>query len=326
MTLPPDLAIVVCTHRRTDLLRRSLTSLAAQRCPPGVTVVVVVVDNSDDSSAAATVEAMRAACPFAILSLTAHPANISIARNVGVAATAAPAVAFVDDDEELDAGWLEAVVDGLARYPHDVLVGRVDAAFGVAERASEAVRRVFSRRLDAPPGTDLFATGRHKTRALALGTSNSIFRRATTLTDPRPFDPVFGGAGGEDFDLFCRLEVRGRRFGWLPTARAFELVPEDRCDIGYLTRRLYAAGQVFAAALAGNSRHPRLTRNWLRLKAAAQAGLMLLRRPLARSPEAQTDFALRWAGVMGKLSFGGFYHVYREADAPGTPAAGDPPT
>ncbi|BCP51460.1 hypothetical protein K32_00770 [Kaistia sp. 32K] len=312
-----DLAIVICTYRREKLLARALDSIRRQAIPLGATLSVVVADNSDDGSAASVVAAAQAASPFAIRYVEAHPANISVARNAGIRATDAPFIAFIDDDEELAPGWFEAVVEGLKTHPHDVFFGGVDPVFAAPERVTPAIRTLFSRQIEAPPGQDVVALGRRSERVLTVATCNSIFRRATTLTDADPFNPRFGHAGGEDLDLFCRLQARGRRFGWLPAARVSEIVPADRCDPAYLRRRFFAGGQVYAEAVAGNSRWPVATRWWLRAKALAQLGLLALRYPGVRrlGGAAEADFGYRWAGVRGKLSLGSLYPVYREADS-----------
>ena len=313
---PIDLVIVICTFRREKLLSLVLDSIRVQTVPPGARLSVVVADNSDEGSAAAVVAAAQAVSPFEIRYVEAHPANISVARNAGIRASDAPFVAFVDDDEELASGWFEAVVAGLRTHPHDVFFGRVDPVFETPERATPAIRQLFSRFIEAPSGREVAALGDRKDRVLTVATSNSILRRATTLTDPSPFNPHFGNAGGEDLDLFCRLQVRGRRFAWLPDARVSEWVPASRCDPAYLRRRFFAGGQAYAEAVAGSSDAPVLSRWWLRAKALVQLGLLALRYPAVRRQggAALTDFGFRWAGVRGKLSLGRLYPVYREAD------------
>jgi len=315
---PIDLVIVICTFRREKLLALALESIRAQAIPPGARLSVVVADNSDEGSAAGVVAAAAAGSPFDIRYVEAHPANISVARNAGIRASDAPFVAFVDDDEELAPGWFEAVVAGLRAHPHDVFFGRVDPVFEAPERATPAIRQLFSRCIDAPSGREVAALGARKDRVLTVATSNSILRRATTLTEDAPFNPHFGNAGGEDLDLFCRLQVRGRRFAWLPDARVSEWVPASRCDPGYLRRRFYAGGQAYAEAVAGSSGAPGLARWWLRAKALVQLGLLALRYPAIRRQggAALADFGFRWAGVRGKLSLGRLYPVYREADEP----------
>lgn len=311
-----DLSIVICTYRREELLGKALASIRAQKVPAGTKLTVVVADNSDDGSAAAVVDAAKAASPFELRYVEAHPANISVARNVGIRATASPIIAFIDDDEELAPGWLEAVVAGLREHPHDVFFGGVDPLFETPDRVTPAIHTLFSRQIEAPSGQDVVALGKRSERVITVATCNSIFRRATTLTDDEPFNPRFGHAGGEDLDLFCRLQERGRRFGWLPAARVSEFVPASRCDPAYLNRRFYAGGQVYAEAVAGNSSAPVATRWWLRAKALVQLGVLALRYPLVRrkGPASRADFQYRWSGVLGKLSFGSLYPVYRETD------------
>jgi len=311
-----DLSIILCTYRREDLLGKALASIRAQAIPSGTRLTVVVADNSDDGSAASVVAAADAASPFEVRYVAAHPANISVARNAGIRATTSPFIAFIDDDEELAPGWLEAVVKGLRKHPHDVFFGGVDPMFETPERVTPAIHTLFSRQIEAPSGQDVVALGKRSERVITVATCNSIFRRATTLADDEPFNPRFGHAGGEDLDLFCRLQARGRRFGWLPDARVSEFVPATRCDSGYLRRRFFAGGQVYAEAVAGNSPSPLATRWWLRAKALVQLGLLALRYPFVRrkGPAAQADFRYRWAGVLGKLSLGSLYPVYRETD------------
>jgi len=311
-----DLSIVICTYRREELLGKALASIRAQQVPAGTKLTVVVADNSDDGSAAAVVDAANAASPFELRYVEAHPANISVARNVGIRATASPIIAFIDDDEELAPGWLEAVVAGLREHPHDVFFGGVDPLFETPDRVTPAIHTLFSRQIEASSGQDVVALGKRSERVITVATCNSIFRRATTLTDNEPFNPRFGHAGGEDLDLFCRLQGRGRRFGWLPAARVSEFVPASRCDPAYLNRRFFAGGQVYAEAVAGNSSAPVAMRWWLRAKALVQLGVLALRYPLVRrkGPAARADFQYRWSGVLGKLSLGSLYPVYRETD------------
>lgn len=312
-----QLTIIVCTYHREALLARTLASIAAQRAPQTLDVSVLVVDNSDQGTARGVVEQARRQSPFEIKWAPAHPANIAVARNVGVQLAATETIAFLDDDNVLKAGWLDAVARGLACYPHDVFFGAYDAQFERPERATRATRQVFSRRLDAPSGSDLFAMGPHQTRQIALGTNNTILRRAALPANGAPFDVAFGHGGGEDYDLFCRMQREGRRFGWLPEARADEFVPAGRCEPSYLRGRFFVGGQTFAAGASGASAHPRLRRWVLRLKAAAQALLISAAFPVValRGRAARLDHSYRLAGVWGKMSFGEIYPIYRRAVA-----------
>jgi succinoglycan biosynthesis protein ExoM len=309
-----SIAIVICTFNRQDLLKSALKSIAKLRDPGGVSVRVVVVDNSDDSNAFPAAESMRADMPWDLELVAAHPPNISVARNAGVAAAAgAEIVAFVDDDQQLAPDWLVAVAKATRELPHDVFIGTVEAYFERPDLAGPMAKALFARRLDEPTGYDLYAMGRKKTRGVALATNNAIFRRSPTLTDIVCFDPAFGNGGGEDYDLFCRLERRGRRFAWLGEARASEHVPASRCDTDYLERRLFAGGQAFAMAVAKNSPVPLLERWRQRLIALAQLAL-LAPKWLTRAKRSVTERAelrIRVAAISGKLSFRQLVPIYR---------------
>ena len=311
----PSLAIVICTFRRPDLLRRALRSIAAQQPPatPHGAVKVYVIDNSDEGDARPVVAEEAAASRWPVVWRESHPANISVARNAGAKAGDEDFVAFVDDDQELEPGWLEAVFRAVRDERADAWQGRVIGLFEAPERATPAIRNLFSRELSQASGYELFAFGPQKRDGLSLATNNCVFRRATCLDDSEIFDPAFGRGGGEDYDLFCRLQRRGRRFVWLPEAAAREFVPASRCERAYLRRRFYAGGQAFAAAMARGGRHPRLTRWIVRARAGVQAALLALRAPaaLTSGEPAWADYSFRWAGVLGKLSFGDIYPLYQ---------------
>ena len=300
-------SVVICTYERPALLARALASIAAQAPHPGLRLDVVVVDNSDSGSARAVAQAAAEGLPLTYLA--AHPANISVARNAGVAATGAGTIAFLDDDQELEPGWLAAVAEGLAAHPHDLFYGPIRPRFEAGAAVSAPARAMFTRALDAEAGTELRAFG-PGTR-FALSTANCIVRRRA-LTEAAPFDPAFGQCGGEDFHLFCRLQRRGLRFGWLPDARATDFIPAHRCEPGYLARRHFAGGQAFAAALIRTSGRPR--RDLAVLTARALVQLVLA--PVAplrprRGRPAQPGLAIRLSGAAGKLFWARLYPLYR---------------
>lgn len=317
----PSLAIVICTFKRPELLRLCLRSIAAQNAPdsPHGGVNVYVVDNSDEGDARPIVTQEALASPWPMVWMEAHPPNISVARNAGVRAGSEDFVAFVDDDQTLDQGWLAAVFRAVADNRADAWLGRVVGLFEAPERTTPAIWNLFSRDLTEDSGFELFAFGPGRSVGITLATNNCVFRRATCLDDAQVdgagvFDPSFGKGGGEDFDLFCRLQRRGRRFVWLAEATAREFVPASRCDRAYLRRRFYAGGQAFAEAMARGGSDPGLERWLIRGKAFIQAGLLTLGAPAAlwNGGDARTDYVFRWAGVLGKLSFGETHPLYQQ--------------
>jgi succinoglycan biosynthesis protein ExoM len=234
------LSVVICTYERPVLLAATLRSLTAQEFVPASDAEIVVVDNSDGGSARPVVERLSAGSRIAVRYVTAHPANISVARNAGCRESRGEAIAFLDDDQEAAPGWLAAVLEGLARFPHDVFFGPIAPRYEDPAAVTPAARTLFTREASFPAGHDLFALRRPAEQTFVLSTANSVFRRATALPGSAPFDPDFGQCGGEDFHLLCRLERAGRRFGWLAEAGASDFVPAHRCATAYLVRRHFA--------------------------------------------------------------------------------------
>jgi succinoglycan biosynthesis protein ExoM len=310
------LSIVICTYERPALLRRLIGDIAGLEGLTEGRDCVVVVDNAASGSAREVVEAMRPQLRAELLYLNVTPANIAAARNAGIRATDSDLVAFLDDDQSIERGWLKAIRDGLAAYPQDVLFGAVVAETDDPAAAEEATR-IFSRRANGPAGSDLYSVEPRRTRELSLGTGNAVFRRATALRDGELFRSEFGQSGGEDCEFFYRLELKGCRFGWLPQAVAREFVPPDRLKPDYLKHRLFVGGQAFAATRTLNSRWPRLTAVETRLKAALQIALLVTRRAALRliGREVPLDFELRLAGVRGKFAFGALRPLYGDSAA-----------
>ena len=306
------LSIVICTYERPVLLDKLLHSILALDGLEGAGLDVVVVDNSDSGSARTVVEAIASRTSLPIAYVTAHPANISLARNAGCRASRGEAVAFLDDDQEVAPGWLAAVLDGLARFPHDVFFGPITPVYEDPAAVTPPAQALFVRAADRPASDDLAAFDRPTTQTFVLSTANSVFRRATALPGSEPFDPDFGQAGGEDLDLLCRLQRAGCRFGWLPEAAASDFVPRHRCGAPYLVRRHFAGGQVFAAALIRTSSHPARDRAFIALKAVVQ--LLLLPATavaLLRRPAPGRSLAIHTAGILGKLFWARLYPLYR---------------
>ena len=307
----PLISIAICTFERPELLERALLSVLAQDAIDAGDIEIVVVDNSDSGSARAVIDALNLSARPRIRYLQAHPANISVARNAAIAASAGTWIAFLDDDLAVEPGWLDAIRRAVARYEFDAMFGAVSAAFADPESTCQAAEQAFTRMTDMPAGARLHALKRSSRQPFPLSTANCILRRAALDALDSLFDPRFGQSGGEDFHLFLRMEQRGARFGWLPEAVCVESVPAHRCDAGYLARRFFAGSQAFAAAQIATSRFPRLKAVLIGVKAWLQLALMELRRFGGRGA-GDPHFALRRASIRGKIFWRDLHPVYAD--------------
>ncbi|MDP2115889.1 MAG: glycosyltransferase family 2 protein, partial [Brevundimonas sp.] len=120
-----DIAVIVPTLRRPESLERALRSLFAQTGVADRVSAIVVVDNDPVGSAAATVESLRPSAPWTLTYVHAPRPGVATARNAGLAATDAPLIAFLDDDEAAAPTWLAALLEAQEETGADAVFGPI---------------------------------------------------------------------------------------------------------------------------------------------------------------------------------------------------------
>ncbi|WP_020179871.1 glycosyltransferase [Methylopila sp. M107] len=229
-------SVVIPTLDRPGPLRRALASALAQSAD-GVEIDILVVDNSRDGSARATVAPLMDQAAGRLRYLSVPEPGVANARNAGVAAATGRYVAFLDDDEEAEPGWLGAHVATITSTGADAVFGPVSAR---AEQGGTigGFGPFFSRALDRPDRADI------SDLAAYLGTNNSMFDKARCFSGAEPFAVALNSVGGEDSLLLKRLVLSGRRFGWSAGAKVVEWVPERRLNWAYVRKRKFLSGQI----------------------------------------------------------------------------------
>lgn len=287
-----DVAVIVPTLRRPDSLARALRSLFAQSGVADRLSELVVVDNDPSGSAAATVEGLRALSPWPLLYVRAPRPGVATARNAGLGATRAPLIAFLDDDEAAESGWLAALLRGQEQTGADVVFGPITGRAPEAEPwLRPHLERFFGRE------------GPDRTQAIdkPFGCGNSLMVRRTALPGDAPFDTRADQAGGEDDALFAALSARGGRFGWVRDARVEEFAPAHRATLNYVLARAFAYGQGPSQTAAAAKDWPGLAR-WMVIGAAQTAvwGAASAALTLIASPQ-RAEMYDRTARGIGKL-------------------------
>ena len=292
-------SVVICTYNRPLLLAATVRSCLADATRRGVAYEIVIADNSLTGHAVPLVASL-AGSRVPVRSVRAGPPNISVARNAGIAASTAPLVAFLDDDLVVEPGWLDALIDAMAGGA-DGAIGPVRPVFEGGAPPWDPAGARFTRVLAAPDGAAIIPSA--STPGFVVSTATSIWRRATCFTDRSPFDPAFGASGGEDLDLFLRLERRGRRFVWCAGAGVHETIPASRTAWRYQVLRAYSGAQVYTAASVRHSSGPGRRAARIMLRGAAQAGLGLLRAVPSLLRGRGLDAAFMFASGTGKLTW-----------------------
>jgi GT2 family glycosyltransferase len=220
-------SIIVPTRERAGYLDVALASIAPQAAAAGAELLVV--DDGPDPATRATAE--RHGARYVA---HARTRGLNAARNTGARETGAPLLAYVDDDVEVHAGWLAALIVADAALPADVgvLTGPILARF------DDHHPRFCGREL--PPVTHLDLGDRDVDAEHAWG-ANMAVRRAA-LERVGPFDETRELYGDEQ-EWQQRLKARGGRIRYVAAAALDHRRAGDDARVGALARAAYRRGR-----------------------------------------------------------------------------------
>ena len=241
-----EASVIVPTRDRPGYLRVALESLARQDLDPAAYEVVVVDDGPSDSTRAVTEElAARSTAALRYVQRTGVP-GLNSARNTGVQASAAPFVAFVDDDVDAPPSWLRELLAGRRRHPQALVVG------GPIELRLEESRLPMCGR-ESPPITTLDAGPEDREIDVVWGANMGADRQAFELAGM--FDA--GVPYGFDEDMWeRRLRARGGHVMYV--ARAGLVHRRDSRDsrLRPLMRAAYRRGRSLRAYIEHRGEAP----------------------------------------------------------------------
>lgn len=223
------LSIIIPTHHRSDLLHRCLTTVCGQA--PSDTEVIVVDDASPDHSAS------RVAGDFSGVRIVPleRRRGFAVAANAGIRASRSEIIELLNDDTEVQPGWVEAA---LARFA-DPAIGAVaplvlawpdgntiDSAGDRYYLGGVAQKRGHGQPLDAE-----FLEARP---VFGVSAAAGFYRRAAL--DQVGLLPESFGSYFEDVDLAFRLQRSGWRAMFEPASRVLHHISASHGAVG---RRLH---------------------------------------------------------------------------------------
>lgn len=129
----PKVSLIIPTHDRPDLLERTVASARAA----GEDVEVIVVD---DASTDGTAEVCRRLEGIRYIRLERNQ-GVAGARNVGVVASSADYIAFLDDDDLRLPGSLDVQLEALAAHPE---AGFVCGAMMLADQTRQPTGEIIT--------------------------------------------------------------------------------------------------------------------------------------------------------------------------------------
>jgi glycosyltransferase involved in cell wall biosynthesis len=255
----PAVTVVVPTRGREAYLEVALDSLCRQRTRAEYELLVVDDGAADASPAVAERMGVRVV-------RHGEPRSLNAARNTGLRESQAPLVVFVDDDIRAPEGWLEALLEGVARHPEaEAFGGPIRARFeGPAPRGCGR---------EDPPITTL-DLGPHDREAEMVWGANFAVRRSA-VERIGPFDESIVRPHGDEEEWLERLKAAGGRIQYIAAAGLDHRRSAEDGRLGALARAAYVRGR--AARASDERRHsaPGLVRE---LRVLAGCGWHTVRR------------------------------------------------
>src|SRR5215831_17441132 len=124
-----DISVCICTFHRPGMLRKLLARLEEQRTNGRFTFSVVVTDNDSGRSSERVVAEFVATSRIVVTYTCESRQNIALARNEALKHATGDFVAFIDDDEFPENGWLEAMLEACEKYQAAGVLGPVRPHF-----------------------------------------------------------------------------------------------------------------------------------------------------------------------------------------------------
>ncbi|TDK44386.1 glycosyltransferase family 2 protein, partial [Antarcticimicrobium luteum] len=253
-------SVVIVSRDRPEALCRCLLGVSQLRYDPFEVVVVA------DAAGRAALRALPAAAHVTLVEFDA--ANISAARNAGIAAAAGEVVAFLDDDAVPEPTWLGYLTAAFADPAVAAAGGFVRGRSGISFQSRGAMVDAEGRQtpLDLDPGRITLLTA-SPGRAIKTEGTNMAFRRSV-LAALGGFDPRYRFFLDET-DLNLRLAERGAVTALVPLAQVhhgFDESPRRRAD--RVPRDLTEIGASWAVFLARHCPQARRGAVWADVQAA----------------------------------------------------------
>jgi glycosyltransferase involved in cell wall biosynthesis len=248
----PAITIAICTRNRAALLGKAVRSVLAQA---GGNVEILIVDNgsTDDT---AKVAAEFVACDARVKLFREPKIGLSRARNLALREAAGDWVIFLDDDAEVEPGWLAAYEKFFSNPP----AAKMAVAGGAVVLCYEL-----------PPPKWMKASGNLELGPKAfclpaggdLWECNCAWRRDAVL-QAGGFDSQLGHRGEvagyrEGADLNARLQNVGYEIWWLPGAAIRHFIHARRLNLKWVLQSAFHSGRTTAIQrLKARSGHRRV--------------------------------------------------------------------
>lgn len=218
--------ICICTCKRPMMLGNCLRSLGRMIIPANIEPYIIIIDNDPNGGAYEAIASFGGISPHLVFALHEPRRGIARARNAALGAAEAMGmdwIAFIDDDETADEGWLAALM--AHEYRHvPVLMGRQMPIYP-SPLPFWAVPR---ERRARPEG-----------RRLDCAYTNNVRFSIDLVKAGLRFDERLGLMGGEDSEFFYAAHRAGFEIRQTQRALTYEVMHPARLSYIAQSQRAY---------------------------------------------------------------------------------------
>ena len=237
------LSIVIATYNRATLLLDALKSVIRQSAPAQEWECVVVNNNSSDNTSERFAE-FAGEHPEYNLRLVDEPnQGLSYARNRGIRESVGEYIAIIDDDEHIAEDFVAAYIKLFDSVPEAVAAGGP-----IVARYPTGRPRWMSCYTERPIANTMYfgEEVREFPKGRVPGGGNMALRRSA-IRRYGVFDTSLGYSGesligGEECDLFERLQIADAKYYYVPTAVMYHIIPREKLTKEYFARLSYNVG------------------------------------------------------------------------------------
>ena len=237
-----ELSIVISTYNNAASLERTLESVAVQDADKSLWECVVVNNNSTDDTAERVAAFAKAHSDLNIKLVDEPQQGLSHARNRGIVESKGQFIAFIDDDETINEGFVSAYIDLFCNHGAFVGAGALKVQYETTRPKwmSHYTEKMIANPLDL--GSEIVTISR---TIMPTGGNMAFNREVFNLYGNfdtnlgRKGDELFGG---EENDLFERIRELGERIYYAPQAIAYHHIADKKLTPEYFDKLSYGVG------------------------------------------------------------------------------------
>lgn len=237
------LSIVIATYNRATLLLDALKSVIRQSAPAQEWECVVVNNNSSDNTSERFAEFAGEHPEYNLRIVDEPNQGLSYARNRGIRESVGEYIAIIDDDEHIAEDFVAAYIRLFDDVPEAVAAGGP-----IVARYPTGRPRWMSCYTERPIANTMYfgEEVREFPKGRVPGGGNMALRRSA-IRRYGVFDTSLGYSGesligGEECDLFERLQIADAKYYYVPTAVMYHIIPREKLTKEYFARLSYNVG------------------------------------------------------------------------------------